>query len=38
MTVNTDNMKGAQIIVEDNLPIKFKVYDILKNKKEKAGE
>ena len=36
--INTDNMKGAQIIVEDNLPIKFKVYDILKNKKEKAGE
>lgn len=36
--INTDNMKGAQIIVEDNLPIKFKVYDILKSKKEKAGE
>ena len=36
--INSDNMKAAQIIIEDDLPIKFKVYDILKNKKEKAGE
>ena len=38
IVINTDNMKAAQIIVEDNLPVKYKVYDILKSKKEKAGE
>jgi flagellar assembly factor FliW len=36
--VNTDNNKAAQIIVEDDYPVKFKVYDALKAKKEKAGE
>ena len=35
--INSDNMKAAQIIIEDDMPIKFKGYDILKNKKEKAG-
>ncbi len=33
--INTDNMQAAQIIVEDDLPVRFKIYDILN---EKAGE
>lgn len=36
--INTDTQKGVQLIVEDDYPIKYKVYDLLKNKKEKAGE
>lgn len=36
--VNVENNKGVQIIVEDDFPVKFKVYELLKNKKEKAGE
>ena len=34
--INTDNLQGAQMIVEDDYPIKFKIYDILN--KKKAGE
>jgi len=34
--INTDNLQGAQIIVEDDYPIKYKIYDILN--KKKAGE
>ena len=33
--INTETCKAAQIIVEDDYPVKFKIYDILK---EKAGE
>lgn len=36
--INMDNRKGVQLIVEDDFPVKYKVYDILKQKKEKAGE
>jgi flagellar assembly factor FliW len=36
--INTENNKAVQIIVEDDYPVKFKVYDILHAKKEKAGE
>ena len=36
--INTDTRKGAQIIVENDMPVKFMIYDLLKNKKEKAGE
>ena len=36
--VNMDNHKGVQLIVEDDYPVKYKVYQILKDKKEKAGE
>jgi flagellar assembly factor FliW len=38
IVINLDNMKGVQMIVEDDYPVKYKVYDILKEKKEKAGE
>lgn len=34
--INTDNLQGAQIIVEDDYPVKYKIYDILN--KKKAGE
>ena len=38
IVVNMDNRKGVQMIVEDDYPVKYKVYDVLKAKKEKAGE
>lgn len=38
IVVNMDNLKGMQIIVEDDYPVKFKVYEMLKAKNEKAGE
>ena len=38
LIINTDNMKGAQIIVEnDDYDVRFPIYDILKKAKE-AGE
>lgn len=36
--INMDNHKGMQLIVEDDYPVKYRVYDFLKEKKEKAGE
>ena len=36
--INTATNRGAQIIVEDDLPIKYKIYELLKRRKEKAGE
>lgn len=36
--INMDNRKGVQLIVEDDYPVKYKVYQVLKDKKEKAGE
>ncbi len=36
--INMDTHKGAQIIVEDDLPVKYKIYEVLKSRKEKAGE
>ncbi len=36
IVVNTDTLKGVQLIVEDDYPVKYKVYEILKA--EKAGE
>lgn len=38
IVINTETRKGCQIIVEDDLPVKFKIYEVLKEKKEKAGE
>ncbi len=37
LIINAEERKGAQIIVEDDFPVKFKIYEILKAKKE-AGE
>ncbi len=38
IVINTDTGKGKQIIVEDDVPVKFKIYELLKSRKEKAGE
>lgn len=38
IVINWDNRKGVQLIVEDDYPVKYKVYNLLKEKKEKAGE
>lgn len=32
--INTDTLIGGQIIVEDELPVRFPVYDILKSRKD----
>ena len=35
--VNTDTLKGVQIIVDDEAcPVKFKIYDILEERKKQA--
>ena len=36
--INMDTQQGVQLIVEDDYPVKYMVYDLLKKKKEKAGE
>lgn len=36
--INTDNMKGGQLIVEDDEQVRFPVYELLKKAKEGAGE
>ena len=38
IVVNMDNRKAVQLIVEDDYPVKYTVYEVLKAKKEKAGE
>ena len=32
--INMDNLHGVQIIIEDDYPVKYKIYDILNKKKE----
>ncbi len=34
--INMDNLHGVQIIIEDDYPVKYKIYNILN--KKKAGE
>jgi flagellar assembly factor FliW len=37
--INTDTLKGGQLIVEDDeYEVRFPIYDILKKAKEEAGE
>lgn len=38
IVINMDNLKGVQLIVEDDFPVKFMVYEVIKARKEKAGE
>ena len=38
IVINTETNKGAQVITEDDVPVKYKIYELLKAKKEKAGE
>ncbi len=35
--INMDTLEGVQVIVEDDYPVKYKIYDLLKKNKE-AGE
>ena len=34
LVINTDTRRGAQIIVEDDYPVKYKIYDVVKGKKK----
>ena len=36
--INSDTRLGEQIIVEDDVDMRFPIYDMLQSKKEKAGE
>ena len=38
IVINSEERKAHQVIVEDDFPVKFAIYEILKAKKEKAGE
>ena len=38
IVINTDTRKASQIIVEDDLPVRFRIYEILEEAKKKAGE
>ena len=38
IVINTDTRKASQIIVEDDLPVRYKIYEILEEAKKKAGE
>ena len=38
IVINMDTNKGAQVITEDDYPVKYKIYELLKATKEKAGE
>lgn len=38
IVINMDTNRGAQVITEDDYPVKYKIYDLLKANKEKAGE
>ena len=38
IVINIDTNKGAQIITEDDYSVKYKIYDLIKASKEKAGE
>lgn len=35
VVINTEINKGVQLIVEDDFPVKYKVYDLLKAKKKR---
>ena len=38
IVINTDARKASQIIVEDDLPVRYRIYEILEEAKKKAGE
>lgn len=38
IVINTDTRKASQIIVEDDLPVRYGIYEILEEAKKKAGE
>lgn len=38
IVVNTDNLLATQIVVEDDYEVRYPIYEVLKARKEKAGE
>ena len=38
IVINTDTRQASQIIVEDDLPVRYRIYEILEEAKKKAGE
>lgn len=38
VVINAEELKAEQLIVEDSFPVKYMIYDILQDKKKKAGE
>ncbi|MEG0806512.1 MAG: flagellar assembly protein FliW [Lachnospiraceae bacterium] len=38
LVINVDERKGSQLIVEDEYPVHYEIYEILEEKKERAGE
>jgi flagellar assembly factor FliW len=36
VVINTDNMQGCQVIVEDDYPVKFSVYEAVEKRKKEA--
>lgn len=38
IVINTDTRKASQIIGEDDLPVRYRIYEILEEAKKKAGE
>ena len=38
IVINTATRKASQIIVEDDLPVRYRIYEILEEAKKKAGE
>lgn len=38
IVINTDTRKASQIIVEDDLPVRYRIYEFLEEAKKKAGE
>ena len=38
IVINTDTNKGSQVIVEDDFEIRYRIYDLIRSDREKAGE
>lgn len=38
IVINTDTNKGCQLIVEDDYAVRYKIYDLIRDGKKKAGE
>ena len=38
IVINVDTRKALQVVLEDDMPVKFFVYEILKSRKENAAK
>ena len=38
LVVNVDTRKAVQVVLEDDYPVKFFIYDILKSRKENSAD